>query len=278
MASTDSTPVVAYSAPHSPHSEAVANTAATTTPPPPTAAASLTQPPSQPRLPTNLVLHHLNNSRSQRILWLLEELQLPYTIKRYQRTAGELAPPELLAVHPLGKSPVITDDGRTVAESGAIVDYIIERYGSDRMTASDYDERLAVNYWSHAAEGSFMPPLVMLQVFKAVREKTPWGVRIIASAITNAVETSFLNPTLTKLFELSESQLKANRAKGSGFFVGSHLTAADFMMLFPLEAVASGRGAVKLGSETKGWVDRMHARDAYKRALQKGGEYAYAKM
>ena len=102
--------------------------------------------PAQPKTPTNLVLHHLNDSRSQRILWLLEELQLPYTITRYQRVAG-LAPPELLAVHPLGKSPVITDNGRTIAESGAIVDYIIERYGADRMAVSDYDERLSVNYW-----------------------------------------------------------------------------------------------------------------------------------
>ena len=273
MASNDSTPVEAFHAASS--STAPTTTIASTQS---ISTASSSQP--QSVQPSNLVVHHLNNSRSQRILWLLEELQVPYTIKRYQRTSADLAPPELLAVHPLGKSPVITDNGRTVAESGAIVDYIIELYGADRFTVNEFDERLSANYWSHFAEGSVMPPLTMLQVFKAVREKTPWGVRFIAAAITHAVETSYINPTVQKQFDYIEQTLKANRAKGSDFFVGRHLTAADFMMLFPLEAVAAagGRGAgPTLGSETKQWVGRMHARDAYKRALQKGGEYAYAK-
>ena len=270
MASTISTPVEPYT------SNATSSSAAaesSTSLAPSTTASSSSQP--QSSQPSSLVVHHLNDSRSQRILWLLEELQLPYSIKRYQRTSAGLAPSELLAVHPLGKSPVITDNGRTIAESGAIVDYILDRYGASRFAVTDYDERLSVNYYVHAAEGSFMPPLVMLQIFKAVREKTPWLVRPVATAITNAVESSYLNATLQHLFELVEQQLKANRAKGFDFIVGGHLTAADFMMLFPLEGAKYGR--LSMGSETSQWVERVHARDAYKRALQKGGEYSYAK-
>ena len=113
---------------------------------------------------------------------------------------------------------------------------------------------------------------------QTIREKTPWAVRFVATGITNAVETSFINPTLHKLIDYIEAHLVAQRASGSDFFVGTHLTAADFMMLFPLEGAKAGRGTVPLGSETVQWVERMQARDAYKRALQKGGEYAYAKM
>ena len=266
-----STPVEAFNNVVTPPSTAVEGVASAL--PAVTASSSSASAPS-----SSIVVHHLNNSRSQRILWLLEELQVPYSIKRYERVNG-LAPAELVAVHPLGKSPVITDSGHTIAESGAIVDYLIQRYGGERFSASDEQERLSLSYWSHAAEGSFMPPLVMLQIFKTVREKTPWAVRFVASGITNAVEGSYINPTVEKQLALVERTLKEQRAKGSDFFVGRHLTAADFMMLFPMEGIAAGgRGTLSLEGEGKQWVQRVHARDAYKRALQKGGEYAYAKM
>ena len=131
---------------------------------------------------------------------------------------------------------------------------------------------------SHASEGSLMPPLVMLRLFSAVREKAPWYVRPVAVGITQAMESGYVMPTLKPWFEMIEKHLAERRAAGSDFFVGTHMTAADFMMMFPLEAAKSGRGGIVLGSETKQWVDKMHAREAYKRGLQKGGEYAFAKM
>ena len=281
MSASESTPVEPYNvtpttkttatAPSSTSTTATSTTPATSTP-------STPAPSTQPTPTPNIVLHHLEDSRSQRILWLLEELAVPYTIKRYSRTKSGLAPAELLAVHPLGKSPVITDSGRTVAESGCIVDYLLETYGGGRFDARTYDDRLAVKYWSHMSEGSLMPPLVMLKVFAGVREKAPWLVRPVASGIANAVESAFINPTVQHLFDFIERHVKQQRANKSDFFVGEGLTAADFMMLFPLEAAKVGRGSLPLGEETKVWVDRMHARDAYKMALQKGGEYAYAKM
>ena len=224
-----------------------------------------------------VVVHHLQDSRSQRIVWLLEELHTPYEIKKYMRVKG-LAPPELLQVHPLGKSPVITDRGRTIAESGVIVDYLIQHYGpSMAASATDEDERLAVAYWSQMAEGSLMGPLVMLRVFNTVKEKAPWYVRPVAKGISDNVDALYLTPTLTALFAYIETQLQAQKAKGSDFFVTNHLTAADFMMLFPLEA-ASQRAPSTMGEATKAWVRRMHARPAYKQGLEKGGEYAFASL
>ena len=127
---------------------------------------------------SSLVVHHLNDSRSQRILWLLEELAVPYSIRKYLRTPGGLAPPELFDVHPLGKSPVISDGGRVVAESEVIVDYLIRHYGPALSPSpTDEDEQLSVAYWSAMAEGSVMGPLVMLRVFHTVETKSPWLVR-----------------------------------------------------------------------------------------------------
>ena len=145
-----------------------------------------------------IVVHHLNNSRSQRVLWLLEELELPYEIKFYERDkATMLAPPELKAVHPLGKSPVITDGAHTIAESGAIIDYIISTYGNGRLIpAEGTPERLRYNFWLHYAEGSAMPPLLMKLIFGVLPERAPFFLKPIVKGIANAANKGFIDPQL----------------------------------------------------------------------------------
>lgn len=145
-----------------------------------------------------LVVHHLNNSRSQRILWLLEELAVPYKIKHYQRDAQTmLAPPELKAIHPLGKSPVVTDGEVVIAETGAIVDYIVGKYGGGRLAPpAGSPERLTYDYWLHYAEGSAMPPLLLALVFGVLPERAPFFVRPIVRGITAAAMKGFIQPQL----------------------------------------------------------------------------------
>jgi glutathione S-transferase len=189
-----------------------------------------------------------------------------------------LAPPELYQVHPLGKSPVVTALGRTVAESSVITDFLIRHYQpSFEASSDDEDERLAVQYWATMAEGSLMGPLTMKLVFTTVKTTTPWLVRPIARAISDKVDSSYLMPTLKAQFDFIESHLQSQKAKGSDFFVSSHLTAADFMMSFPIEG-ACQRIPDLTGPNTRAYIQRMHDRPAYKRALEKGGEYAYSKM
>jgi glutathione S-transferase len=219
-----------------------------------------------------LIVHHLNNSRSQRVLWLLEELGTPYEIRQYQRDAKTmLAPAELRAVHPLGKSPVITDASLTIAETGAIVEYIVELYGQGRMVpVAGTPEVLRYRYWLHFAEGSAMPPLVMTLLFGETAKRAPMLVRPIARMIGKAVQDSYLRPTIDAQLDLMEAELSR-----SAYFAGPELTAADVMMSFPVEAAASRNG---LGNRPKlaGWLGALHARPAYQLALQKGGPYAYA--
>jgi glutathione S-transferase len=219
-----------------------------------------------------LTVHHLENSRSQRILWLLEELGVPYEVKRYNRDPKTmLAPSSLKAVHPLGKSPVITDDQRTVAETGAIVEYILATYGHGRLVPeAGTDERLRYTYWLHFAEGSAMPPLVMTLLFTEVPKRSPFFIRPIANAIASAVKTGYLGPTIATQLAYMEKEL----AQG-GWFAGDAFTAADVMMSFPIEAAASRAG---LGDYPllQSWLAKVHARPAYQAALAKGGPYAYA--
>ena len=222
-----------------------------------------------------ITVHHLNNSRSQRILWLLEELGLPYEIRRYQRDAKtSLAPPELLKVHPLGKSPVITDGGTTVAESGAIVEYLLDTYGeqSGLRPAKGTPEYRRYVYWLHFAEGSAMPPLVMKLVFQKVKSgPMPFFARPIARGIADKVLAAFVDPNLRRQMAFMEADLA-----GNAWFAGSQFSAADIQMSFPVEA-ANARGA--LGSDAprlKDWLARAHARAAYQRALERGGKYDYA--
>lgn len=206
-----------------------------------------------------LTLHHLNDSRSQRIVWLLEELGLPYEMKRYQRNAEtRLAPPELKAVHPLGKSPVITDGGRTIAESGAIVDYIVRRYGKGAMMpAAGSDEYEAYNEWLHYSEGSAMLPLMLnLYVGRLKEAGAPLHPRIDS--------------------ELANHLGYVDRAlAGRDFFVGPSLTGADIQMSFVAE-MAKVFGRLEPYPNLAAWLERMHARPAFQRSIDKGGPYRFA--
>ncbi|MGH8446807.1 MAG: glutathione S-transferase [Solimonas sp.] len=218
-----------------------------------------------------IVVHHLNNSRSQRVLWLLEELGLPYEIRHYQRNARTmLAPPELRAVHPLGKSPVITDGTTTIAETGAIIEYILMRYGNGRLQPGQgTPEWLRYQYWLHYAEGSLMPLLVMKLVVSRVPKGSPLLIRPIARRISDGVLQAFVDPNLKTHLSYVESELTRHP-----WFAGEAFTAADVQMSFPCEAAAARGGAAGSLPHIAGFVERIHARPAYQRALEKGGPYA----
>jgi len=216
-----------------------------------------------------ITVHHLNNSRSQRVLWLLEELGLPYEIKHYQRDAKtSLAPPELRKVHPLGKSPVITDDGLTVAESGAILEYLVDRYGNGRLKPTAEQDLLHYRYFMHFAEGSAMPPLVMKLVFSKIkRAPMPFFVKPIAKGIADKVLSSFVQPNIDAQLKFVEGEL-AQRP----WFAGAEFSAADVQMSFAAEAWAARNGMTNY-PKLQAFLDRIHARPAYKKALERGGPY-----
>ena len=221
-----------------------------------------------------IVVHHLNNSRSQRVLWLLEELGRPYEIKPYQRDAKTLlAPPELAAVHPLGKSPVITDGVVTVAETGAIVEYLLDGDAAGRLRpAPGTPAYLRYRYWLHFAEGSAMPPLLMKLVFDEVaKAPMPFFVKPIARAISAKVLSSFVMPNVRRQLDFMEAELGR-----SAWFGGAELSGADIMMSFPLEAAASRAGLDASRPRLVAWLKRIHARPAYQRALARGGPYDFA--
>ena len=218
-----------------------------------------------------ITVHHLNNSRSQRILWLLEELGLAYEVTRYQRDKTSMrAPDSLRAVHPLGKSPVITEGELTIAESGAIVEYLVERHGNGRLIpAAGTPDRLRYTYWLHFAEGTAMPPLVMKLVFNRVETgPMPFFVRPIAKKIAASVKSSFIEPELTQQLNYMETEI----AK-TGWFAGPEFSAADIQMSFPLEAAASRGGLDATYPKLSDFLQRIHARPAYQRALKRGGPY-----
>ncbi|RKR37141.1 glutathione S-transferase [Paraburkholderia sp. BL17N1] len=218
-----------------------------------------------------LIVHHLNNSRSQRVLWLLEELGVPYEIKRYQRDPKTmLAPPELRAVHPLGKSPVITDDGQTIAESGAIIEYLIDKYGQGRFApAPGTPERLRYTYWLHYAEGSAMPPLLLkLVALRIASAPMPFFAKPIARKIARTLQSSFIDPQL----KLHLGYINQELSK-TGWFVGNDFTAADVQMSFPLEAGTARGGMEGQIPAVVDFLKRIHARPAYQRALERGGKY-----
>jgi glutathione S-transferase len=218
-----------------------------------------------------ITVHHLNNSRSQRILWLLEELGVPYEIKRYQRDPKTmLAPPELRSVHPLGKSPVITDGELTLAESGAIIEYLADRYGAGTLIPTHgTPERLRCNYWLHYAEGSAMPPLLLKLVFRRVETSPmPFFVKPIAKGIAHKVMSSFVDPQLKLHLDYLEGELGK-----SPWFAGDTFSAADIQLSFPLEAFAARGGLDASYPRLSAFLQRIHARPPYQRALQQGGEY-----
>ena len=220
-----------------------------------------------------ITVHHLNNSRSQRILWLLEEMGVEYEIKRYERDPKTmLAPPELRAVHPLGKSPVITDGDLTLAESGAIIEYLAGRYGQQLLPTDGTPERVRCSYWLHYAEGSAMPPLLLKLVFDGIEKAPmPFFVKPIARGIAGKVKSTFINPRLRENLDYLEGELSK-----SEWFAGDTFSAADIQMSFPLEAAASRAGLDASRPKLKAFLQRIHARPAYQRALERGGEYAYA--
>jgi glutathione S-transferase len=216
-----------------------------------------------------LTVHHLNNSRSQRVLWLLEELGLPYEIVRYQRGPDMRAPKELRAIHPLGKSPVITDDGRTIAESGAIVDYLTQTYGDGRLIPRpSTPERLRYTYWLHYAEGSAMPPLLLKLLFTVMPRRAPALLRPLVRKVSSQVLTSLVNPQLKQHMAFWEEELSK-----TAWFAGDDFSAADIQMSFPLEAAAARAGLEQGHPKTMAFLERIHARPAYIRALEKGGPY-----
>ncbi|MBL8553015.1 MAG: glutathione S-transferase [Phenylobacterium sp.] len=220
-----------------------------------------------------LTVHHLENSRSQRVLWLLEELEAPYEIVRYERDPQTmLAPPELKAIHPLGKSPVVTDEGETVAETGAIIEYILDRYGAGRLAApTGTAEHRRLRYWLHYAEGSAMPPLLLKLVFGEMAPRSPAIVRPLVRAIARQAQRGFIDPQVAAHLNYIEGELEK-----AEWFSGPEFSAADIMMSFPLEAAAE-RAAARVGRpRLAAFLKRIHQRPAYRRALERGGPYAYA--
>lgn len=218
-----------------------------------------------------ITVHHLNNSRSQRILWLLEELALPYEIKRYERDAKTmLAPPTLRAVHPLGKSPVITDGGETLAESGAIIEYLVDRYGAGRLApAPGTPARLRYTYWLHYAEGSAMPLLLLKLVLDRIESgPMPFFARPVARAIARGVKASFVEPQIARHLDYMEAELGRFR-----WFAGDEFSAADIQMSFPLEAATKRAGLDMSRPRLMDFLTRIHARPSYLRALERGGKY-----
>ena len=221
-----------------------------------------------------ITVHHLNNSRSQRILWLLEEFEIPYEIVKYERGPDMLAPAELKRIHPLGKSPVIKDGDRVVAESGAIIEYLLDRYGQGRLRpADDSPERLRFTYWMYYAESAPMPLLLLTLIFKKMVEtKKPFFIQPIVKALSKQVHKTFIDPNLKTHFDYMERELAAH-----SWFAGAQFSAADIMMSFPIEAARS-RGVIDASRpQLMKYLDQIHARPAYQRAIARGGPYDYSK-
>jgi glutathione S-transferase len=218
-----------------------------------------------------LIVHHLNDSRSQRILWLLEELGLPYEIRRYRRdTETMLAPAELRKVHPLGKAPIVEDAGNVLAESGAIIEYLVERYGGQKFApAPGTPERLRYTYWLHFAEGTAMTPLLLKLIFDRIRHApVPFFARPIARKIADRATETVVRPNLERILHFVESELGRDE-----WFAGSAFSAADVQMSFPLEAAQARGGLDGRFPVATAWLARIHARPAYRRAIEAGGEY-----
>lgn len=218
-------------------------------------------------------VHHLDHSRSQRVLWMLEELGLSYALVDYRRDAKTwLAPKALRQVHPLGKSPVLEDDGLVLAESGAILEYLADRYDSERRLSPDVlpaqaPERLRYRYWMHYAEGSAMPPLLMALVFGRIRSAPmPFFIRPVARMIVDRTTQGFIAPQLELHLDWMERELGQRR-----WFAGERFTAADIQMSFPLQAAASRAGSMERYPCLQAFLTRIAERPAFQRAVARGG-------
>ena len=218
-----------------------------------------------------IIVYHLNNSRSQRILWLLEELGLDYEVVKHIRDpVTNLAPPELLSLHPLGKAPVIRDGDLVLAESGAIIEYILERYGNGRLEpAAGTPERVRYLYWLHYTEGTAMPLLLLHVIFDQIEKaKVLFFIRPVTRAIAGRLKQMLVEPQLTRNYDLMEAELGK-----SEWFAGPEITAADVHISFALEAAVSRSGLDRRWPRLQGWLERIHARPAYVRAVERGGPY-----
>lgn len=220
-----------------------------------------------------LIVHHLDNSRSLRVLWMLEELGLAYELKQYARDAKTmLAPPELRQVHGLGKAPVLQDDTRVLAESGAILDYLADSYDSERVLSpaplpAASDERMAYRYWLHYAEGSAMPPMLLTLVMSRIRNAPmPFFAKPIARAIADKAEKGFVGPQRRLHLDWMEQRLAA-----SPWFAGKRFTAADIQMSFPIQAAASRGDGLADKPALRGFLQRIEQRPGYQRAVARGG-------
>ena len=214
-------------------------------------------------------VHHLNNSRSQRVLWLLEEIGLDCEVIRYQRDARTmLAPASLRRIHPLGKSPIIEDGPLRLAETGAIVDYLVDRYGEGLAPPEKDETYWRYRYWLHYAEGSAMPPLLLKLLFTLMPKRAPALLRPLVRKVSSQALTALVNPQLKQHMDFWESELTK-----SEWFAGNEFSAADIQMSFPLEAAAARAGLEQGHPKAIAFLDRIHARPAYQRALEKGGPY-----
>ncbi len=219
-----------------------------------------------------LTVHHLEDSRSQRILWFLEELGVDYEIQHYARDPKTgLGPDSLRKVHPLGRSPVITDGDVTVAESGAIIEYLVERYGPTFAPEAGTDAHRRYRYWLHYAEGSLMPLLLLKLVFdRLAKPPVPLILRPAAGLLAFGFKRSFIAPRVAQNLDFIEGELS-----GRTWLTGDELTGADVQLSFPLAAVASASDELRKRPNIAAWLGRIRQRPAYERALERGGPYAY---
>lgn len=222
-----------------------------------------------------IIIHHLENSRSQRVLWLLEELGVEYEVKRYERNkVTSLAPPEMKMIHPLGKSPIIEDNGKIIAETGAMIDYVLDHYGDGRLRpARGRPEFERYRYWLHYSEGSAFPPLLLkLILSRMAAAKMPFFAKPIAKKIVQGALDGFVDPQLKLHFGFIEAELGK-----SEWFAGPELTGADIIMSFPLEAAMLRGAAGENTPNIAAFLKRIHARPAYQKALERGGPYGIVK-
>lgn len=219
-----------------------------------------------------ITVHYLENSRAHRILWLLEELDLFYEVKTYKRGADMRAPQSLKQVHPLGKSPVIEDAGKIYAESGAIIEYLIDTYGQGRFRPDKGTEAYhRYVYWLHYAEGSAMPLLLLKLLFSRLPGQMPFFLKPVAGMISKGVSAKLIDPQLTDHLAYWESELSKE-----GYLAGGELTGADIAMSFPVEAAMSRADGSGKTPAIRSFLEAIRMRPAYKRALEKGGAYVYA--
>ena len=218
-----------------------------------------------------LIVHHLENSRSQRILWLLEELGVDYQIKRYERDKEtSLAPPDLRDLHPLGKAPLITDGDKTLAESGAIIEYLVDRYDDGTLAPEkDTPERLAYTYWLHYAEGTFMPLMIISLILGRIETAPmPFFIKPVAKGIVAKVRDGYLNQNVKRNLDFMEHTLGTTT-----WFCGENMSAADIQMSFAVEAAEARTNLSSEYPKLSAFLERIRARPAYQRAIEKGGPY-----